>query len=273
MASFSIDDNGIWVSSNDAYQVKYPEKGSQTSEILENEGSFWFLHRNNVIYEIVKRYPFSNSFADIGGGNGFQILSLKKRIPEPAYFLIEPGYNACKAASRRGLKLVYNCTFQEFDFNSNKVNGFGLFDVLEHIPDDVQFLNSLYNSMPPNSYLYITVPAHQYLWNDVDDYGKHQRRYDLDSMNRLVSKTPFSITYFSYFFSYLVLPTYLIRTIPYKLFGGRTDEQIIKAEFGLHIPNPLVTKLFDFLGSAEVNKIKSGNAIGNGASCVIVLKK
>ena len=273
MNDFKLDNNGIWVTSSENYQVKYPKKGSETAETIENEGSFWFTHRNGIIYETIKRHPFTDNFADIGGGNGFQILTLKNLLTGPDYFLIEPGYQACLAARKRDLSQVYNCTFQEFDFNSNLVHGFGLFDVLEHIPDDVAFLKGLYTAMPDNSYLYITVPTYKFLWNDVDNYGKHQRRYDKTAINNLISQTSFKIDFFSYFFSYLVVPTYLVRTIPYRIFGGRSDDQIIKAEFGLHKPNSVITGFFEMLGNQELNKIRRDESIAYGTSCIVVLKK
>jgi SAM-dependent methyltransferase len=273
MNGFIKDENGIWCIPGETYAVKYPEVGNQACEIIEDNDSFWFSHRNKILFEIINNLPFSNNFADIGGGNGFQILALKERIPGKKYFLIEPGYPGCSTARKRGLEDVYNCTFQKFDFNEAQVNGLGLFDVLEHIPDDVKFLNDLYDSMRANSYLYITVPAHQFLWNEVDVFGNHQKRYDKRSLTELVSKTRFTLSFFSYFFSSLVIPTYLLRTIPYKIFGRGSDEEILKKESKSHSPNPIITMALNLFNGPEVRKIRNKGSISFGASCVLVLKK
>jgi hypothetical protein len=273
MNNFSRDSNGIWVTGNQNYDVKYWASSHQNNEIVEDEGSYWFTHRNNVIYYIINEFKFTDNYADIGGGNGFQILALKNRIPDPKYYLIEPGYDGCFIARKRGLDLVYNCTFQEFDFNEAGVHGFGLFDVLDHIPDDAAFLNALYSAMPPDSYLYITVPTYQFLWNDVDRWGQHQRRYDKDSLKALVDRTRFTISYFSYFFTYLVAPTFMLRTLPYRIFGARSHEEVNKAEPGLHKPNPVITSVIEFFNSGEIKRIKNKGTISYGASCILVLKK
>ncbi|MFI5140262.1 MAG: class I SAM-dependent methyltransferase [Sphingobacteriales bacterium] len=206
MNNFSLDENGIWKTAVKDV-IMYPESGNKSAEELEEAGSFWFEHRNDIISEVVKNFPIKNDFADIGGGNGFQLLRLKNQYPNKKFYLIEPGYNGCLVAKRRGIDFVYNCTFQEFDFGATKVDGLGLFDVLEHIPDDMKFLRNLYECMPADSRLYVTLPAHHFLWNDVDDFGKHQRRYNKKMVDELIAKTAFRLDYFTYFFSYLLAPT------------------------------------------------------------------
>ncbi|MDB5283628.1 MAG: Methyltransferase type 11 [Bacteroidota bacterium] len=271
-SNFSLDNNGIW-RANVQDSIMYPDSGNKNSKEYEESGSFWFEHRNNIITEVTGNFPFKKNFADIGGGNGYQLLSLKKQYPDRKFYLIEPGYNGCLAAHERGIELVYNCTFQEFDFNAANIDGFGLFDVLEHIPDDENFLSSLYNSMPPGSHLYITLPAYQFLWNDVDDFGKHQRRYNKKMVLDLVQKTKFKVQYFTYFFSYLVWPTYFLRTIPYKVFGNRSDEDLLNAERTQHKPSKLQDSIFAYFNTSELNKVKATKAINSGASCFVVLQK
>lgn len=271
--NFYKDDNGIWAAAMEVKPVEYPDKGSETCEVLEDNNSFWFNHRNDIICEIIKRYPHTGNFADIGGGNGFQLLSMENSLPGPDYYLIEPGYRACLTARKRGLKNVFNCNFQEFDFAGTNVQGTGLFDVLEHIPDAGAFLNELYASINPNSYVYITVPSYDFLWSDVDDYGKHQKRYNHRSLTELVEKTKFRKEYFSYFFSYLTIPSFLIRTIPYHIFGRRPDEKIIREELKQHRAPALIEKLMGYLNKYEINRLKSGKSLIQGASCILVLKK
>src|SRR5271157_3779481 len=103
MKNFVQDSNGIWVTDKQNLQVEYPESGSSNCKQEEDSGSFWFSHRNDIIYETVKQFPFGANFADVGGGNGFQVLDMQQRIPGPQYYLIEPGYNACLIAHKRGL--------------------------------------------------------------------------------------------------------------------------------------------------------------------------
>lgn len=251
----------------------YGEKGNALSVQIEEGNSFWFEHRNNVIYQVTKNYPFAGDFSDIGGGNGYQLAALKKKYTDRKFYLIEPGYAGCQTAKRRGIDEVYNCTFEEFDFTKTQIDGVGLFDVLEHIPDDLKFLRELHDRIRPGTRVYITVPAYQLLWNDVDDYGKHQRRYNKKSMLSLIRNTSFKPEYFTYFFSYLVAPTFLLRTVPYKISGGRTEEQILASEFAQHKPSKLQDTVFGMFNSYELNTIGKNKSLWYGASCFIVLKK
>jgi hypothetical protein len=111
------------------------------------------------------------------------------------------------------------------------------------------------------------------LWNDVDDFGKHQRRYNKKMVDELVAKTAFRLDYFTYFFSYLVAPTYILRTIPYKIFGRRTDEQILEVEHKQHKPSKLQDQVFNFFNTREKEKVSLGKTIRSGASCFLVLHK
>ena len=53
----------------------------------------------------------------------------------------------------------------------------GLFDVLEHIDDDVATLSWIAEVLEPGGCLVLTVPAHPALYNDSDRSAHHRRRY------------------------------------------------------------------------------------------------
>ena len=69
-------------------------------------------------------------------------------------------------------------TFEDFDFNLYNINGIGLFDVLEHIENDKEFLSKLLNKLKKGARIYITVPAHNFLWSEIDRHGGHFRRHN-----------------------------------------------------------------------------------------------
>lgn len=52
-----------------------------------------------------------------------------------------------------------------------------LFDVLEHIDDDVGTLAWARSVLEPGGYLVLTVPAHPFLFGDADRLAQHRRRY------------------------------------------------------------------------------------------------
>jgi hypothetical protein len=269
MSTLMQDSSGIWVD-EEVSKISYPDKGNVDSFLLEDK-SYWFIHRNNVIKGVIDRFPFFNNFADIGGGNGFQAKFISDNFSNSKVFLVEPGYQGCLNAKRRGLENVYNVLFQKFDFVKNEVKGVGLFDVLEHIQDDASFLNELKSKLPKGSYIYITVPAHKALWSDVDDYGGHFHRYNKKMVEQLTQKTQLELVYFSYFFMYLPILTFLLRRIPYLIRGRRNYEAIFEEEGQSHNPSKFILSIFNLFHKFELRKIKKSK-INHGASCVIVFR-
>lgn len=265
----TLDANGIWTD-NERKSVDYAEGGNNYSFGVEDK-SFWFQHRNRVLYEVMHRFPFKNNFADVGGGNGYQAKFIADHVTNANVFLIEPGYNGCMNGRKRGLKNVFNVLFEQFDFEKHGVTAIGLFDVLEHIDNDVSFLTKLKEKLPPSSLIYITVPSYNALWSDVDDLGKHYRRYTLGMLKQTTERAGLEYVYGSYFFSYLPPLTLVLRSIPYRLRGARKENEMYKAETEQHMPSPIVAKVFDKFEKWELKKLQHSK-ISFGASCVTVLR-
>src|SRR5438093_11178646 len=178
------------------------------------ETSFWFEHRNEVISLMVSRFPPAGPIVDIGGGNGFVARGLKQRgIPS---IVIEPDEVGASVAHQRGL-FVICAEFSRDLFRDQSLDAIGLFDVIEHIQDDVGFLSDCQNVLAPGGLIYLTIPALQSLWSSDDVFAKHCRRYSPRSFSALLQKAGFEPLAVSYFFSILVIPLYLFRTLPSRL--------------------------------------------------------
>src|SRR6185437_3588675 len=206
-----LDENNIYVPDlAEKAQISYPDEGNESCFAIE-KNSFWFNHRNDVIVQLMKKFPFEGNFADIGGGNGYQAGFIKQNFPEKEVFLIEPGYQGCLNATKYGLRNVYNIPFQDFDFFSNNIGAVGVFDVVEHIKDDVGFLSEISRHVKKGTYIFMTVPAYNLLWSDTDDHAGHFRRYTSKSIKSLAAKTGFGLANTGYFMSYLTFPVFFAR--------------------------------------------------------------
>ena len=75
--------------------------------------------------------------------------------------LIEPGPAGILNAKKRGLKYLINSDFENANFFPDSIPAAGLFDVLEHIEKDLEFLKNLHFCIAKNGLLYLTVPANQ----------------------------------------------------------------------------------------------------------------
>lgn len=267
---FNRDVNGVFVKNSDL-NVSFPSDGHKNLIDIENN-SFWFSHRNAVLMKVIERFPFAGDFVDIGGGNGYQIKNISRHNTKNKNILIEPGYLGCLTAKKRGVELVYNSLFEDFDFSEYSIRGVALLDVVEHIKKDEEFLTNLLLKLKVGTRLYITLPAHNYLWSDVDPYGGHFRRYNKKMVQKLANKLDVEFEYFTYFFSYLYPISFLLRALPYKLGIRKTDDQLLEDEKNQHNPSGLISKIFNYMENWELKKL-SKSSVAVGASCFLVLKK
>ena len=205
-----------------------------------------------------------NTIYDVGGGNGF----VSKGLSECGYntVLVEPGIYGVRNAQKRGLENLICSTFQDAKFEESSLGGVGLFDVLEHIEDDVVFLKEIYLSLKKQGRLYICVPAFMSLWSDEDIEVGHYRRYKLNNLVKKLNSVGFSIDYKTFFFSFLPVPIFLFRTLPYILGYHRrlisTENQHTKS-----------ASLIDQIFYPEIGLIKKKKKILYGGSILIVAQK
>jgi 2-polyprenyl-3-methyl-5-hydroxy-6-metoxy-1,4-benzoquinol methylase len=79
-----------------------------------------------------------------------------------------------------------------------------MMDVIEHVDDDVAFIRSYTDRMPPGARLLVTVPAFQFLWSGHDVFLEHKRRYTLASLHRTIDCAGLEVIRARYFFGALL---------------------------------------------------------------------
>lgn len=260
----SRDERGIW-HSKDIATISYPEKGNENCLLLE-ENSFWFEHRNRCIISAINLLPPDGPLFDIGGGNGYASCGLAKAGIEVV--LVEPGLQGAINARKRGLQHVICASLEGAGFAPESMHAAGIFDVLEHIEDHDAFLKSIYEFIRPGGKLYITVPAYNFLWSGEDISAGHFRRYTLSGLEAVLLKNGFVTEFSSYFFFFLPLPIFLLRTIP-GWFGQRKDIDISIHKKEHSKPRYLGGLLLDSILDFESQKIAKGRKIPFGGSCLV----
>jgi SAM-dependent methyltransferase len=78
-----------------------------------------------------------------------------------------------------------------------------LFDVIEHVEDDLAGLRAVRELLRPGGLLVVTVPALMLLWSDHDVANHHFRRYDKRQLSALIERAGFSVDRLTYFTSLL----------------------------------------------------------------------
>lgn len=257
---------GIWTG-NTLEEISFPSYGYNSCFALENR-SFWFKNRNEIICEVIKEYSKKGPIFDVGGGNGYVTNGLTDYGFEA--ILVEPGLEGCLNARERGLKNIINSVFDTNYFYLNSIPNIGIFDVLEHIDNQNQFLKVLHSILIPDGRLFITVPAFNWLWSDEDNRAGHFRRYRIKELQKIINENGFEMQYATYFFYVLILPIFLFRTIPskwgfYKIDFQKTENQLS--------PNSWASRFFDMTMKFELERIRRNKSMIFGSSILMVAKK
>lgn len=266
-SQLQLDEHGIWRSQR-THQLSYPEEGNELYYQLEDT-SFWFQHRNQILCEIVKQFPPAGTFFDIGGGNGCVANALQTQGLE--VILLEPGPAGALNARKRGVQHVICSTLEDAGLAEASIPAAGLFDVIEHIQDDQSLLKYLRTRMMIDGYLYITVPAFSLLWSHEDVEAGHFRRFTLSGLKKLVEQTGYRVEYSTYFFSFLTIPIFLLRSIPSAL-GFRKQSKSEKVQQEHRPPSGLVGKWMDQSRRKELHCIQQKKSLFWGSSCLLVAR-
>lgn len=262
-------DDGIYYSKGNS-KISYPEAGNANCMQIE-ENSFWFSHRNKIISTVVSTYSKSKMFFDIGGGNGFVSKALQTKGIETV--LVEPGIQGAKNAKKRNLENIVCSTLEEAQFEQCSLGAVGLFDVVEHIENDIQFLTELYGYLENGEYIFITVPAFNMLWSKEDDDTGHYRRYSLKELEKKLKTAGFSIEYSTYFFSILPFPIFLFRSLPSKLGINSKSNDLSKHQKEHKQKSGILNTIINKIWNIEESRIKKMKRIRFGGSCLVVGKK
>jgi hypothetical protein len=260
--------NGIWVTEKQS-SISYPEEGNDRYFQIENE-SFWFRHRNNCIISLARDFKIKEPFFDIGGGNGFVSRGMQQAGFE--VILLEPGLSGCLNAQKQGLKNIICSTLEESGIAKDQIPAGGLFDVVEHIQDDIGFLRKVQESLVPDGLLILTVPAFNALWSDEDRYIGHFRRYTLKTITKALEEAGFQIEYKTYLFSFLIVPILFFRSLPslLKINTKRGEIKTIKKD---HLPAGPSGKIINSLLRWERKMVEKKKQIWIGSSCLLIARK
>jgi SAM-dependent methyltransferase len=248
-----------------AANVSFPAEAHTLLAAIEPR-SYWFNHRNEVIAAAVRRHPPDGPIFDIGGGNGWVSLGLKQAGYECV--VVEPSPIATANAAARGLPVIC-APFQDLAIPDRSIPAAGMFDVLEHIEDDFSALAAVHRALAPGGRLYVTVPAHSFLWSQEDVEAGHFRRYALKELTRLLERAKFVVEYKTYFFGILIGPVLLARALPTRL-GIKSAE---KLERDHTMPAGAIWSALQWSFGRELARIAAGQTLKFGSSCLAVARK
>lgn len=142
------------------------------------------------------------ALADLGCGAGLFLTMLENDSVFQAEQMcgIDPAYPAPTPIGD-GRIMVYP------DFPPDKnYNLILLMDVLEHIDDDIGAFKNAVSKCRVGGYLFITVPALQFLWSKHDEFLGHKRRYSVNSLKKMIAQCDNLEVLQSHYFFASILP-------------------------------------------------------------------
>jgi SAM-dependent methyltransferase len=186
-----------------SHQTYDPAFFAQLARIEDTH--FWFRARNEVIGTLLKQVaPASqNGFKvlEVGCGTGNVLRLLERILPGATIVGMDLFDNGLRFARQRtSASFLVQADLERLPFAAS-FDLVGAFDVLEHFRDDLAILRLLQSTLRPGGTLFLTVPAHSYLWSYFDRAAHHWRRYNLAELNQKLMDAGFEVKYSSYFMS------------------------------------------------------------------------
>lgn len=234
---------------------------------------FWFRARGRLItWALAKYAPNMRSFLEIGCGTGYILSQVARAFPKAELLGSEMFSTGLQFAASR----LSGAAFAQMDARDipfeDEFDAIGAFDVIEHIEADTAVLGQMHRSLKPGGIMLLTVPQHQWLWSQVDEYSCHVRRYCADDLHRKVEAAGFSIVRSTSFVS-LLLPAMMISRGAKRGRRGNVSESGEKSETAeLKVPKAL-NALFGCFMWLEYWLVKVGGSFPVGASRLLIARK
>jgi len=190
----------------------------ETLERVEDR-HFWYLGRRSVILTALRRSVpdlARRRLFDVGCGTGGLLAHFERsglRLAGACDVYLE----SLRVARRRvDAPLVLVDQGRELPLGEGH-DLVGMFDVLEHLDDDVGMLRTLHRSLTPGGVLVLTVPAHPVLFDEMDVLARHRRRYTRAALADVLRQADFEIRLLSHFMAPLVPALLAVRALGRRL--------------------------------------------------------
>ena len=188
--------------------------------LAENANThFWLLARKRWVVRAIRRYlKPSDAFLDVGVGGCDVAEALRREGFKMSLGDIQ--LRSLEIASDLGFKDLFRFDLYRPVFLDH-FKGVGVFDVLEHLDDDETAVKNLLKMVAGGGYIFATVPAFQFLWNNRDRLERHKRRYSRRQLVSLFRRQGAEVVSCGYIFSF-IFPLLWMRAVQSRL-SPQTD--------------------------------------------------
>ena len=223
---------------------------------------WWFRSRRRVIWALVRRAEAGASprILDAGCGTGRNLMDFQRLGPAEG---VDVSRQAVEFCQRRGLQGVREGAIEALPFENDRFDLIFATDVIEHLPDDGPALEELRRVAAPGARLIITVPAYNWLWSQHDTSWHHYRRYTRPRLRERVTSHGWEPLATSYFYSTLLPPVALVRTLQRLRSNGNGKSD-------LHLSPGALNRWLELPVRGEAKLIERGASLPAGVSLGMV---
>ena len=239
---------------------------------------FWFRARNRVISALISQISAGLAAGyrvlEVGCGTGNVLRVLERACPDGVVVGMDLFAEGLLYARERTSCFLLQGDIHAAPFGA-QFDLIGLFDVLEHLPDDERVLRDLHAMLAFEGTLLLTVPAHRSLWSYFDEASLHCRRYELAELESKLIRTGYRVEY---------LTPYLAGIYPFVWVGRRLAalidrRQADKAGRAADLMSgelriiPVVNELLTWMLSWEVRLLAGRCRLPIGTSLLAIARK
>ena len=239
---------------------------------------FWFRARNRVIATLVSQITAGLApgyrVLEVGCGTGNVLRILEQACPRGVAVGMDLFAEGLQYARQRT-----TCPLVQGDMHvppfGTQFDLIGLFDLLEHLPDDMQVLRNLHAMLAPEGVLLLTVPAHPSLWSYFDEASHHCRRYKPSELESKLVGTGYRVEYLTQFMA-SIFPLVWLGRLLVTLFNRQpaSDASGTRdlASHDLRI-TPVMNEILNWLLAQEARLLGRRQSLPIGTSLLAVARR
>lgn len=206
---------------------------------------WWFVGRRMILSRLLKslHLPPNASILEVGSGTGGNLKMLSTFGHVSAMEMDATARSICSEKTGGQFDVRPGSCPKNIPFENQKFDLICMFDVLEHIDEDVETLTALKALLADGGRILITVPAYRWLLSAHDEFLHHKRRYSKLEFRQKIAAAGFHLSKVSYFNTILFPIAALVR-LKDRLLGNTKPT-------GGSVPPPLLNDLLTTLFGSE----------------------
>ncbi len=234
-----------------------------------DETHFWYEGRRMVVASLMDQFVGANNectILDVGCGDGAMTKTLMRY---GKVYGFDSNFSGAELCIKKGCRTVVGNALS-IPFKEGGFDLVGIFDCLEHIQNDEMVLRECRRVLKPNGRILIFVPAFQFLWNLIDVYSFHVRRYSRASLFSILRQAHLTVGYASYFMATL-FPILFLSALRDKLLRRKSD-RVLDWKNKLRVPPLGINRLLIWLLACE-DRIRRHVGLPFGTTLIAIAKK